>query len=177
VPLEVAQDRLRLQLQVGQLNESLRSHNPSSFAGIYVDHRPEDQVVAIFTNGGNESIDAEQVDSSLAPSLQIREVLFSLADLEREQHRLATSLGRQASVDIDLRANRVRVEVVEEAAFHEVTAILSESAYGVVVPELPSPAVNLFGGLASSTCTSGFTIYYGTNTTNRGIATAGHCPN
>lgn len=46
----------------------------------------------------------------------------------------------------------------------------------VVVDELPGPALDLYGGLALSTCTSGFTIWKNTSS-NRAITTAGHCGN
>ena len=54
---------------------------------------------------------------------------------------------------------------------------LPNSVSVVEVDQFASPTINFYGGLHLTDCTSGFTIYYGSQTTNRGVATAGHCGN
>lgn len=82
------------------------------------------------------------------------------------------------ALDIDVRTNSVRVEVLAQdaPALHARGTDLPPSAEIVIVDALPTAAVQLYGGLELSTCTSGLTIYKNA-TSNRGITTAGHCPN
>lgn len=173
--------RMALQPLIDDLSAVLEVQEGPTFGGLYIDHDLSYRAVAMFTRDGAQTISGYVNGGPLAALVDVRTVDFTLAQLEADQVRLQHALdGADVAVTINIIANRVEVEVLSDG---EVGA---RSLFGVDLP--PSATVvraenrreqtlNLYGGLALSTCTSGFSIYYGSNPSNRGITTAGHCGN
>lgn len=181
VSFDEAELRIGLQAEIGRLSAALEQNAPNSFAGLYIRHEPDFAIVAQFTKGGQDAIEAESVESQLLAMLEIRQVEHALPDLIRDQSEAVERLraeGHRFSSEIDVVSNRVIIGALSAAEADSIRAAgaRSQSIEVAVVDELPEPSVNLYGGLALSSCTSGFTTYKSTST-NRAITTAGHCGN
>lgn len=77
----------------------------------------------------------------------------------------------------DYRAGAVRVEVAKQPSVTQRAAVQSAIRTPIlwrIVDSVPAPTTP--GGLPFSTCTGGFVVEVD-STSNRGLATAGHCPN
>ena len=182
VSIEEANRRLDLQPEIGELDAALEASEAETFAGLYVEHSPTFRVIAQFTEGGDSALARRGLEADLAPFVVVRDAKYTLQFLVEEQKQIYAALGDGAyNMFVDVAANRV---IIEAMSTDEVSRLagekgvsLPDSAVVRAVPELPRPAVNLYGGLGLTGCTSGFTIYYLGSTTNRGITTAGHCSN
>ena len=177
VSVDEALRRLRVQQAAGELNAQLQARHPETFAGMTIEHQPSFAVVARFTRGGGEALRGVS-DPALAQVLRAEN---AAVPLPRLQARLEAAYGRvrgrgvHAAGGLNLRANRPEIYVPAAAAAAARAAVPVETG-AVVVPvdRLPQPEV-LYGGLALSTCTSGFHVRNGAGTP--GISTAGHCGN
>jgi hypothetical protein len=179
VSVDEALWRLRLQQSVGNLNADLQANYPETFAGLVIEHEPEYRVVARFTRGGAEALQAAVRDPGLAAV--VREE-HAPVPLRRMQARLESAFGRvrargiRAAGGLNLRQNRPEIYVLAPAAAAARAAIPVETGAAVlVVEQLPAPEALLYGGLPISTCTTGFYVKNASGTP--GVTTAGHCGN
>jgi hypothetical protein len=184
VSIDEAVRRLGLQGPAGALDAELAAAERGSFAGLWIDNGPVYRVVVAFADGGGIDRLAGRVgDPELASVLELRTAAYSLERLEAAQAaalHLVRQLGVPVESEIDVRANRVRIYVVDavEVADKLAGAGLALPAEVVVdeVEAMGEPAANIYGGLALTTCSSGFSVKRTTSST-RGITTAAHCPN
>lgn len=180
VALEEAGRRIELQPAIGALNKLLESEHPAALGGLYIDHEPY-RVVVLATKPAvvKRVIDREGAD--IAVDFVIREVRYSLERLREQQSAIATELADiGVLVDLNVQSNQVVLEVPRgrRVPSARLAPFVERDDVSIVMDAEPRvPVVTLRGGLHLTTCTSGWTIYYGSNTSNRGITTAGHCPN
>lgn len=175
VTLQEAEERLALQDAIGGLGDVLESQEPDTFGGLYIDHFPEYRLVVQFTRDGSATIRPYLHAQPFESIVEIEETAYSWSKLLNDLNDIREQLGD----GIDVPMNRVLVQVLASTDLESLAG--SErwappaSARVVVVESLPTPSLALYGGLALSTCTSGFSIYKGSNPSNRAITTAGHC--
>jgi hypothetical protein len=173
--------QLDRQIVVGALQETLMTKEGSTFAGLLIEHQPRYRVVARFTSDAAATLARYVTGGPLDQIVEPESAAYSLADLEATQARLVKEYaGTSVTVDIDVRENRVELGIPTSVSLN--TSLLAVDAMSPSVKvttgiQPRTPATTLYGGLQFSGCTSGFTIYYGANTANRGIVTAGHCSN
>ena len=173
--------RLEVQDQVGRMNEKLASERGTEFAGIWIEHTPVFRVVARTTGDSSASPLAGEV-TRLGALADVRPANASLSEL-MVMRRLGIYLARQlevrADANIDVRANRAELRVVDRGAFLEELAtrglVLPAGLEVVEVDALVRPEATIFGGLPITTCTLGFSVRNGSGT--RGVTTAAHCGN
>ena len=182
VSADEALRRLLLQESVGKLSESLETEIPGVFGGLYIEHRPIYRVVVLVVEGGAGLVEPYVSDDDLKEVVQVEKVRYTLADLTRDQQALIDRFEEPGVlIDLNVKANRVDVQVERgregKVDVDRGSAELPGSARLISGVEPRTPAADLYGGMHLTTCTSGFTIYYGANQANRGITTAGHCPN
>ena len=172
--------RISLQAEIGKLAERLADGQPDSFAGLYIEHSPYG-VVVLTTDPASVRASVEAEASDLGVSIDVRQVAYNLKQLKADQLALQARFGASGlAVDLRVKMNRVIVEVPSDAADALSTADLQALPTTAIIlagADARVPTVTLRGGLHLSSCTSGRTIYYGSNTSNRGITTAGHCNN
>ncbi len=184
VPIAQARNRLRWQGLAGDLEAKLRELYPATFAGLWIEHTPEFRVVALLTKPeeARRSVPRLIAGSSLVGRVEIQRAQRSLKELE-DQKVLARAavrkLGALADFDIDVQANTV---VLYTASKSEIERAIAENRLRlppdvsvVEVEALASPVANIYGGLAGSGCTLGFSVISGSG--SRGISTAAHCGN
>ncbi|MDQ3024772.1 MAG: S1 family peptidase, partial [bacterium] len=178
VSLNEASRRLRLQSVVGDLEQALELSESATFAGIWIEHQPY-RVITSFTRAGQSTIARHASGGPLAAVIEVRTARYSLASLRADLTRLADAPDGPFSAGINLSENAIEIETTSLAAFNEWAAVhgsaIPAHAKLKVVHALPSPVLDIYGGLGLSGCTSGFSVIDGGGT--RGTTTAGHCGN
>lgn len=133
------------------------------------------------TFGDTSSLARYVAGGPLESLVQVEPAAYNLDRLETDQVRLSLELaGTGLAVDLNVKRNRVEIQVpvgVNAVVADMLSDGVPPTAVIVQGVEPREPVVNLYGGHSLTTCTSGFAIYYGSNQSNRGITTAGHCPN
>lgn len=93
--------------------------------------------------------------------------------------QIARELGIRASSGINVVENSAELYVLDltqfDAALQKAGLQLPANVKVIKVNELPREVADIFGGLALTTCTSGFSVKNASGT--KGITTAGHCSN
>ena len=184
---EQAAERFETQQEAGDLERSLAEQEKDTFAGLWIEHKPQFRVVVQFTE--QERAEEEKIKSYLpqeeellAKSVDIRTAKFSLQQLVGAQQ---TALGatRNLKVPLDsginIQENRVEIYVLDRAAFMSTLqgarVQLPQPVEVVQVKELSVPEVDIYGGVPLTTCTAGWPVRNAQGVL--GITTAAHCGN
>lgn len=181
ITLDEAQFRIRVQEAAGAVEEALASLRPNTFAGLWLERRPVFRVVAAFTEDASAVLQQAVAGTALAPIVEHRLTTRSLRSLEADLASIEWLFHeRMADLQIDVITNTVEVRVVSEERFRDFltsrNANLPSSARVLEVGGLNTPAADIYGGLALTTCTSGLSVIKN-GTADRGITTAAHCQN
>lgn len=183
VSIDEAVDRLRLQEAASQIEETLLKHERSTFAGIWIVHRPSfGIVVAVTSRCAANRIRRWIKHSPFRSVVSIRLANSSVRELEYDQMS-ALDVARMIQVPVDsgldVTANRVELYVKNKLEFEcrlaEEGLELPLSVVLVEVDSLAETRVTIEAGLALQDCTTGFTVVDSRGRT--GILTAGHCDN
>lgn len=173
--------RLQLQSVIGELSASLEAQQQGRFGGLFIEHEPDYRVVVLLTSLDGDVVSRYVAGTPLEGIVEVRSAEYSLTELLRDQEALDEKLSQPGVwIDLNIKANRLDVQVERGRDIGAISAAdeaLPPTARFITNVEPRTPALDLYGGLHLTTCTSGFTIYYGANQANRGITTAGHCPN
>jgi pyruvate/2-oxoglutarate dehydrogenase complex dihydrolipoamide acyltransferase (E2) component len=117
VSLEEAIRRLKLQQEIGTsgLERALARNEADTFAGLWIQHRPDYRVVVLFTEGGEETIGPYIEGKPWADLVLARNgadaTLAELRAAQAEAERIADELGIEAGSSIDVMGNRVELLV------------------------------------------------------------------
>lgn len=121
-------------------------------------------------------------ETGLTGRVEIRTAAHSLEELEADAAEILRNAGpgtRPFDLTIDVFSNKITLEASSLAALDSFLSDralqLPATAEVVLVERLAEPSANIYGGLALSPCTSGFSVKNSTGT--KGIVTAGHCDN
>jgi len=188
VSVDEALRRFQLQDIARNLQAELRTNEVETFAGLWIEHAPEFKFVVQFTRD-NEEIIKPYLEKypELTNIIEVRTANVSLANLQRDQANassVASALGIPANSDINVYNNNVELYVVKadrgrfDNALQRREIQLPDNVRVITVEALVEDVANIYGGLALSTCTSGFSVQKGWwPFITKGITTAGHCPN
>ncbi|GAB4581615.1 MAG: S1 family peptidase [Anaerolineales bacterium] len=184
ISLDEAVKRLQFQDIAGDLEAKLIENEADTFAGMWVENTPKFLFVVLFTRNGQETINT-YIPQALSGMVEVRTAKVSLTQLEqtqKEAHASISNLGIPVESDINVFKNRVEiyVTVADQGKLNEAVESgkvqLPDEVILIPVQEMGKPATDVYGGLALTTCTSGFSVKQnGTNT--KGVTTAGHCGN
>jgi len=186
VGVELAEAVRRLQLQgaVGDLHGQLALKEWDSYAGLWIEHTPDEyRVVARFTHDGEETLRSYVEGSPLAAELlEARPADATLGHLENVQLNALLAvqhLGVRVESGINVKTNRVELYVIErdsfDRGFQKSNVRLPDFVDVITVEHLSEQVADIFGGKHLSTCTSGFSVKNSSGT--KGITTAAHCGN
>jgi hypothetical protein len=176
--------RFGIQWAAGDLEEKLTESASAEFGGLWIEHFPTFAVRVGLTEGGDQVIAPFVAGTGLESVTSVVPVDHSLVELTAWAERILQSKGNLPKFDLGIEraTNRVIVRASSaanaaslEARIENVLPVPSRGAISFEIGELSEPNINIYGGLALTTCTVG----YSTRTTTggqRGIATAGHCP-
>ena len=181
VSFDEALRRLRLQDDVGDLEALLAKNEVATFAGLWIQHEPDFRIIVKLTDGRNETVRPYILGGALENLVDVGSAATSLASLKAAQLQAvaaANNLDIRVDSGINVFANRVELYAVDKTALdHALRAANIQLRAEVEVVErghLSRPAGNIYGGLALSECTSGFSVQDSSGT--KGITTAAHCP-
>jgi hypothetical protein len=185
VSAEEAQRRVRLLDEVGDLEARLESEYRDSFAGLWVEHDPDLTLFVAVTSDAAVGGIAAQAGEELASVLHFQAASFTYAELIEIQNSLDITDSVANSTLVDVKRNRVVVEVLEEsieAATEVVRALPNAAAINVEpVGSLPEPVVDIYGGASLDTFAQGLSGTAGFSVKTippvapaDGILTAGH---
>ena len=182
ISLEEAQNRLALQKLAGELDAKLTNHEGQTFGGLWIEHTPEFKVVVQLTQDPQEAVDRHNDSDDLAAVLDTRTVDVSLAQLQEVQSQAIQAIDSKAipiESGIDVQGGKVKVYVAErdrlDEEIEEGRVTLPDRVDLVTVSAMGQKEADIYGGLALSKCTSGFSVKNSSGT--KGITTAGHCDN
>lgn len=185
-----AERRLTMQVELGDLIGSLQAGNPKTFAGGWIAHEPEHEVVVAFTGPRSRIVGlAEASAASPAPLRVVENSAFSLEGLISASARVSsqlTAVAPDASMLVDIQSNGLRV-LAPAPIPDSVRSAVRMTGHVPVAFEV-RPAIrdsNVYGGHRltiqgsfppTTACTTGFTVR-NVVTGTTGVVTAGHCTN
>ncbi len=184
VSREEAERRLALQPQAGETIEALELAGGDRFAGAWLEHSPEYEIVLRMT-GDQAAAAVEQIVSTSPVPIEIRSgagrAWAELLAAQAQVDSLVREEEPEASVDIDVRNGSLVVYLpygshgLSEAFLNELEAGAGARVQQEV-EDAPAGPGHTYGGMPLSGCSSGFTVRnYVTGVT--GFVTAGHCLN
>lgn len=187
VSIDEAFRRFQLQDIARNLQAELRTNEVETFAGLWIKHAPEFKFVVQFTRDSEQIIKPYlEKYPELANIVEVRTANVSLVNLQKDQANASSSIGAigiPANSDINVYNNTVELYVVKadrdrfDNALQRRTIQLPDNVRVITVEALVEDIANIYGGLALSTCTSGFSVKKGWwPFITKGITTAGHCP-
>lgn len=160
----------------------MSTNEQNTFAGLWVQHIPQFQVIVQFTQDSEETIQPYIENTYLTDVIEVRTVNMTLTELETTQNAawsIVRDLGVPMDYDINIAENRVELYVTDPAQLNNVlrkaNIHLPSNVQIIKVDGLSREVAEIFAGLALSSCTSGFSVR--TSSGTKGITTAGHCPN
>lgn len=173
--------RLSLQDDAGQLEEELLRGEATTFGGLWIQHKPTFRIVAAFTEAPEQTLAGYVSGSPLASLAEARLVSTSLKTLEAEALTLGAVEGDGAvpfNVRLNVQENGIDLLVVSSAdldRFVERFQAPLPSNYRIVpVPSLAEDTADIYGGLPTTECTTGFSVT-DNESGETGIVTAAHC--
>lgn len=180
VDLEEAIDRLRLQEPAGELDAELVAKEADTFAGAWIQHKPEFRIIVQFTHDGEDTIRPYIENAPLADLVEVRTASVTLAELETTQEAAwlaVRGLEIPVASGINVYENHVELYVIERDQFNSALQAedisLPDNVEVITVTDLGTDEAEIFAGLALSLCTSGFSVKNSSGT--KGITTAAHC--
>jgi hypothetical protein len=168
-----------------QLQATLETTYPNTYAGLWINHHPYAVTVA-----GTDAQDRDAM-TQLAAGLDLNRpptVVLAARSL-RDLRTTASSikkLGLQADLEINYAANNVIVRSVDVTSTKAPVLNVAQSAMVSLkqVASLAQPSTSIYGGMGGdaiqwSGCPSGFSVrrYVANQGWEYGIVTAGHCGN
>lgn len=178
VTSEEASRRFELRNEAGWLNATLESEEGDTFGGMYLVHTPAFQIVVLFTENADDTL-ARYVEGSVLKGVAVaRTSLVTQRDIEDVANSIDLTGVGAASVTGFIKQGEIVIEVETpadaEIAAQAVASVVPDRPVPVRIeigPGTPTPDVDIYGGLALSGCTAGFSVIG----TRQGILTAGHC--
>lgn len=181
VDINEAMSRLKLQDSIGNLEATLAEKEAAIYAGLWVQHQPDFRIIVHLTKIDKGVLTPYLTDATLSKLIELREATFAIKELEFARAQAAevvAKFGIRFSSGISVSDNIAELYVLDEkqltAAIHNTNAELPPGVRIVRVDELPEDVIDIYGGLALSECTSGFSVRKA-STGEKGVTTAGHC--
>ncbi len=181
VSFEEADYRLQMQDALDGLESELAEKERDTFAGFWIQNVPEYSFVVMFTRDGEKIIEPYLEAKPYAHLIEIREAMVTLAELHDIREAFLPTLediGVPFDQSINVHNNRVELYVLNKDTFldelSEADIMLPDYVVVVQVDGLSRETGQIYAGLATSPCTSGFSVI---KNGELGITTAGHCGN
>lgn len=176
VTLDDATQRLALHGDAAKLDRQLAESEPSTFAGLWIQHQPTFRIIVLFTIDGAKTLAPYVAGTPLADLTEVRPAKYALHHLE-EDLDITSPIARELGMDLSLNVmdNRLDLYPTPSSDPSELVGRMIPSSVRVdEIVRSSRPTVDIYAGLFLTTCTSGFTVYenYGLRL---GITTAAHC--
>ncbi|MGE5140283.1 MAG: hypothetical protein ACM3JD_12530 [Rudaea sp.] len=151
IPPDQAADIAGNQNAIGELNARLEQQEAETFAGLWIEYKPQYRVVVAFTKNGESTMSRYVKNTSLESLIDVRKAKRSLADLRHEQEQLISLLHELAlsfSSAIIVQENLVELNVTDRALLDAELvkagrALPPDVRLVVIYEPLPAPPVPL----------------------------------
>lgn len=159
ITVDEAIRRLSLQNSIGSLGAQLERQESATFAGLWIQNKPEYRVVVAFTRDGPQTIKPYIENTPYESLIELRTADVSLAELEliqQEIMQMTRDFGLSFSSGINVQENRVELYVTDQALWEaslqksdrrlpeHVTAIIVYTPLGDKLPFALTPAPGVF---------------------------------
>lgn len=186
ITVEDALARLERQPRIGELQAAMYERGPASFGGLFIQQEPDYEITVLARPGRAPEV-RSAVDalgfSDLEPFVRVKETMFTEDALERALLRVGQLAGGKATtLDVDLRAGEVRATAATENDAELLRRAVASATPPIQARQVviniggPSLGEHSYGGLALTTCTSGYSVRRTTDDSH-GVSTAAHCQN
>jgi hypothetical protein len=174
--------RLPIMQEAGRVNVKLKEKHPNQFAGLYIEHTPKFRIVVKMTGAGQGLLKGITDDPLYEVVKADRPVKQSM-QLQDRMLNVLNQAGIRSEIDIDIRSERILVQVLDAASARTTLAdFIAKHPYVdvVQVPELMTNTATTYGGKdikyspldAGHICTTGFPAIVGGVS---GHVTTAHC--
>ncbi|HEX6159404.1 MAG TPA: hypothetical protein VF111_04505, partial [Thermoanaerobaculia bacterium] len=178
VSVEEADRRLGLQGAIGELDAALTAEESATFAGLWIEHKPQYRVVVRFTDDAAKARLAKRIAGGPLEGLVVtRSARIPLAELEKQQKALRAAgnkVGAEFSSDIEVQSNRINVYSTQPEKLRASLGKALPESVNIERVERGPQTQAIRGGDALTSCTAGFTVRHN-STGELGVLTAGHC--
>lgn len=149
VDQQEAIQRLGRQRLIGQLGADFEANESGTYAGLWIQHRPDYRVIALFTRDGAQTIRRYVAGGALSGVVESRDAKLTLLELQAAQSTVIRSLnllGIPASSRINVPENRTEILVTDRARLDAAIGLgnlqLPDGVVVITVPGLPQAAVS-----------------------------------
>ncbi len=149
VDQQEALQRLERQRLIGQLGADLEANESGTYAGLWIQHRPDYRVIALFTRDGAQTLQRHVAGRPLSGVVEAREAKLTLLQLQAAQNtviRALRSLGIAADSRINVPENRTEILVTDRVRIDAALGLgelqLPDGVVIVTVPGLLQTAVS-----------------------------------
>lgn len=179
ISVDEANRRLELQVAAGDLQADLRRTEPSTFAGLWIEHAPRFQIFVAVAGADPAQLLNRHITADIKEYAVARPATYPLQELEKLSAgalaRLGLSKATNVATYVDVRRNRVVVRHGSEALAASRASRSDPRMEVRLQPVKYHRDATIYGGLALSQCTSGFTVWHTSG--KIGTTTAAHCNN
>ena len=187
VSVKEAKHRFALQDAAGVLNAQLIAKESTTFAGLWLEHKPQFKIVVQFTGAAKPNIAAYTQNKDLVSLVEMRTANLSLVDIEKAQMKAYSAFansGMRVEAGLNVQKNHVEIYTLAQdrptIAAKMIAAQMPAYIDLVTVPALSEPKAEWYGGLdvrdvSNHICTTGFAVQGSGGV--KGVITAGHCQN
>ncbi len=174
--------RLRLQDEIGSLDEKVAEGDSSTFGGLWIQHTPDYKVKVAFTENGSSKLSEYETSSDLSGDLEVVSVSASMETLLSAQNSAmgaAQRVSQATESDIIVSDNQVELYTLDSESLKRALSSAGETLpANVVVKQVAAfssvdHGSEIHGGEEMVECTTGFSVEHSDGT--QGISTAGHC--
>lgn len=162
----------------GELQVELVKTEADVFGGLWIEREPTFAIVVAVLPGGEKAVQ-ERIDGlGLAAVARIQQVQRTLEQLRADQaavSAVADGIGIDIAAGVDQSEGRVKVFVETSDDAGRLASVPLPESVVLVQRSLPTPAVEIYGGLSLSPCTSGFNVQQTNGSSEQGVTTAAHC--
>lgn len=183
VSLDEAVNRFKLQEIAGNLEAEIYEKETETFAGLWLEHTPEFRLIVQFTRDGDETLKS-YIPEELTGITEVRTAKVSLVNLEEIQKEVTANvreIGIEVESQVNVFENRVELFVIDwtrlDEAIQRGEVQLPANVEVIIVEKMGKLDADIYGGLALSQCTSGFSVRQTSDPGYKGITTAAHCAN
>ena len=120
ISVDEAIHRLKLQNPIGTLGAELERQEADTFAGLWIQHKPEYRIIVAFTRDGERTIQPYIENSPIAGQVEVRTAEATYEELkaaQREAHRLLEEVGLSVDSGINVMENQVELLVTDRPMF------------------------------------------------------------
>jgi hypothetical protein len=183
ISVDEAYGRLQTQAPAGELEAALVEQYPDMFGGLWLDQGQEFGIrVGVVGNDPTGIVDLVE-EAGLDSITTFVSSTYPYAELESWASALLASTDDDEAppydLTVDIPANQIIVIASSEADLEYMEASVGSldadpTAFAYRQGELAEPNLDIYAGLAITTCTTGFSVR-STSSTATGVTTAGHC--